>query len=251
MAILTLGAFRYSGLDADIPSLPLNIEAGAIFDATDTVRKFVFDGIAWVEFVSGGGEDNTGANVGVGTGNVFRDKLGVTLNFKTLIGGDNVTIVDNADDITISVPTISPLTTKGDLVSFDTGNVRFPIGVEGQVLTVDDAQPQNLKWTQPIPFTAKGDLLSADAGIINTVLPVGTDGQILQANSAVSVGMEWVTTGGGSSPTFNDVRFDRQASIPNPVGDQSREGLIQIDVNNDAKVINMKIDGGFKEVRFF
>ena len=50
MAITTLGAFRYIGLDTDIPSLPLSIEAGAIFDAYDTNRKFVFNGSGWDEF---------------------------------------------------------------------------------------------------------------------------------------------------------------------------------------------------------
>ena len=102
MVLLTLGAFRYSGVDSDIVSLPLNIEAGAIFDAVDTLRKFVFDGVAWVEFVKGTGEINEMANVGVGTGLIFRDKIGVTFNIKSLIGGTNVTVTDNADDITLS-----------------------------------------------------------------------------------------------------------------------------------------------------
>ncbi len=43
----------------------------------------------------------TGANVGAGTGLSFRDKVGDVLNFKSLIGGTNVTVTDNADDITI------------------------------------------------------------------------------------------------------------------------------------------------------
>jgi hypothetical protein len=49
-----------------------------------------------------GGESNLGANVGSGQGNVFRDKTGITLNFKTLLQGSNITITDNADDITIA-----------------------------------------------------------------------------------------------------------------------------------------------------
>ena len=150
MAILTIGAFRYSGLDADIPSLPLNIEAGAIFDATDTVRKFVFDGLAWVEFVSGTGEANTGANVGVGTGLVFRDKLGVTLNFKSLIGGTNILVTDNADDITISTTGASPLTTKGDLFGFTTVDARLPVGTDGQILSANSASAIGLTWIDDV-----------------------------------------------------------------------------------------------------
>ena len=43
-----------------------------------------------------------GANVGTGQGNVFRDITGTTINHKTLKQGTNVTITDNANDITIS-----------------------------------------------------------------------------------------------------------------------------------------------------
>ena len=50
----------------------------------------------------GGGEVNTGANVGSGTGLIFRDKTGVTLNLKSLLQGANVTITNNANDITIA-----------------------------------------------------------------------------------------------------------------------------------------------------
>lgn len=50
----------------------------------------------------GGGEINLGANVGAGTGLVFRNKTGVTLNLKSLLQGTRITVTDNADDITIA-----------------------------------------------------------------------------------------------------------------------------------------------------
>lgn len=49
----------------------------------------------------GGGEANTGANVGGATGQVFRNKTGVTLNFKTISGSGGIVITDNADTIDI------------------------------------------------------------------------------------------------------------------------------------------------------
>ena len=146
MVLLTLGAFRYSGLDSDIVSLPLNIESGAIFDAVDTLRKFVFNGTAWVEFVKGTGEINEMANVGVGTGLIFRDKIGVTFNIKSLIGGTNVLVTDNADDITISTTGASPLTTKGDIFAFSTVDDRLPVGTDGQVLSANSAIGIGLEW---------------------------------------------------------------------------------------------------------
>ncbi len=48
------------------------------------------------------GEVNTGQNVGAGTGLIFRDKTGVFINLRSLIGGTNVTITNNANDITIN-----------------------------------------------------------------------------------------------------------------------------------------------------
>jgi len=45
---------------------------------------------------------DTIVNVGTGVGLIFRDKIGTTLNLRTLIAGTNITIVNNADDITIS-----------------------------------------------------------------------------------------------------------------------------------------------------
>ena len=52
----------------------------------------------------GGGEVNTASNVGAGEG-VFKQKLGVDLQFKSLIAGSGINIVNGADDLTISAPT--------------------------------------------------------------------------------------------------------------------------------------------------
>jgi hypothetical protein len=49
----------------------------------------------------GGGEVNTASNVGAGDG-VFKAKVGVDLQFKTLIGGTGTTLVAGTDDITIN-----------------------------------------------------------------------------------------------------------------------------------------------------
>lgn len=51
---------------------------------------------------TGGGESNTGSNVGTGEGSIFRDKTTTVLNFKTLKQGTNITITNNADDVTIA-----------------------------------------------------------------------------------------------------------------------------------------------------
>jgi hypothetical protein len=48
------------------------------------------------------GEANLMANVGAGEGEVYRDKIGVTFNLRTLKAGSNITIATNGDVIDIS-----------------------------------------------------------------------------------------------------------------------------------------------------
>jgi len=56
MAIKRLGAQRFSGLEVDVPSLPIDADLlGAIFDSTDTLEFWIFDGTAWQKAASGGG----------------------------------------------------------------------------------------------------------------------------------------------------------------------------------------------------
>ena len=43
----------------------------------------------------------------------------------------------------------SPLTTKGDLYTFATQNVRFPVGTAGQILSVDSMETTGLSWIDP------------------------------------------------------------------------------------------------------
>jgi hypothetical protein len=54
-----------------------------------------------VENAAGGGESNTGSNVGTGNP-VFKQKTGVDLEFRTLVAGTNVTITSGATELTIS-----------------------------------------------------------------------------------------------------------------------------------------------------
>lgn len=55
MVIKRLGAQRFSGLEADVPSLPIDADLlGAIFDSTDTLEFWIFDGTTWQKAATGG-----------------------------------------------------------------------------------------------------------------------------------------------------------------------------------------------------
>ena len=77
---------------------------GNLQDVVLYLSKIVVRGTSVTEAVSGGGgggEVNTASNVGAGEG-VFKGKVGVDLEFKSLIGGAGVTITPGVDEITLS-----------------------------------------------------------------------------------------------------------------------------------------------------
>ncbi|TET06778.1 hypothetical protein E3J79_00860 [Candidatus Dependentiae bacterium] len=74
------------------------------------------DSIEFVQFTAPG--QTTGANVGTGVGQIFRDKTGVTLNFKTLAENTHMVITNNADDVTIGTDATS-VNTPSTIVARD------------------------------------------------------------------------------------------------------------------------------------
>lgn len=110
----------------------------------------------------------------------------------------------------VTIDTITPTTTKGDLLAEDGSNVvRLAAGLDGQYLTTNSATTTGLEWvTLDVDIdsitttTTKGDLLVEDGS--NLVrLPVGTNGQVLTANSGTTEGVEWATP--ASAPTIDDL----------------------------------------------
>jgi hypothetical protein len=70
----------------------------------------------------GGGESNTASNVGTGEG-VFKQKLGVDLQFKTLLAGTGVNITSAADELTIDASSV------GDMLAsiYDPSNLQLDV----------------------------------------------------------------------------------------------------------------------------
>jgi len=92
---------------------------------------------------------------------------------------------------------ISPLTTKGDLFTYDTDSQRLAVGSNGQILTADSGEATGIKWADPSPLTTKGDIYTYDTDIQR--LAVGTDGYVLTADSSEPTGIKWAAAAGGST----------------------------------------------------
>jgi len=80
---------------------------GNLTDVVKYLNGFIFSGstTTQTESTPSGGEINDGVNVGLGDG-VFKQKTGLDLEFKTLIGGTNVNLTNNPNDLTIDVPSV-------------------------------------------------------------------------------------------------------------------------------------------------
>ena len=99
--VLTEGAAPTTGTDKGVfyPKDVAGITEGFFKDDQGREVQLTDDGSP----AGGGGtgEVNDGLNVGSGTGNVFKDKLGVDLRFRKIKAGTNVTVTEVGDDITI------------------------------------------------------------------------------------------------------------------------------------------------------
>ena len=93
---------------------------------------------------------------------------------------------------------------KGDVLIGTADNTvdRIAIGSNDEVLTADSGEATGVKWAPPtLPgavedsdFNAKGDILSASTDDTPLILSVGTNSQVLSANSSKATGLEWVSS---------------------------------------------------------
>ena len=72
--------------------------------------------------------------------------IGELVQLEDVNGTPGLPAIDGSNLLNVSSGSQSPLTTKGDIWVYSNEDTRFPIGVNGQVLVVDNNEETNLKW---------------------------------------------------------------------------------------------------------
>ena len=97
------------------------------------------------------------------TGAIIANNV-TTINFT---GGSPTLNSDGSVTVPLGGGSTSPLTTKGDVYTFDTANQRLGVGTNGQALTADSTQPTGLKWVTLGAGT--GDMILAAAQTVSGI----------------------------------------------------------------------------------
>jgi hypothetical protein len=115
-----------------------------------------------------------------------------------------------------SVPTSSDLVKNGATAietlgdSIDASLVDLKGGTTGQVLAKASGTDMDFSWTAIDPLVildAKGDLITATAADTPARLAVGTNAQVLTADSSTATGLKWATASSGALTLIKRASF--------------------------------------------
>ena len=98
----------------------------------------------------------------------------------------------------------------------DTALVDLKGGTTGQVLAKASGTDLDYSWVAIDPLVildAKGDLITATAADTPARLAVGTNGQILTADSTAATGLAWATAGGSDFVRIATTSFTASSAV--------------------------------------
>jgi hypothetical protein len=111
---------------------------------------------------------------------------------------------------------VSPLTTKGDIYTFDTGDTRLPVGTNGQVLYADSAETTGLKWGDaPSAGGGSGRSYYLNGSIVQGDFAGITDMRQMSPVPVIGVGTDFTISSNGFIKSFiTDAGDPNKAVIP-------------------------------------
>jgi len=195
------GVFKQKTAPTTSPNTPANFEfkklvAGTNISFTTTTDTITINSTGG----GGGGETNTMSNVGTGAGEVYKQKLGVDFEVRTIKAGSNISIVNNTDDIEIS-GNAGTVTSVG----FSTGTTGLvvsgsPITSSGTIVL--DGILEVGHGGTGISTVAAGDILYASAVGVYSTLSAGSNGEVLTLSGGLPV---WAAASSGGLFTEDSV----------------------------------------------
>ena len=174
-------------------------------------------------YVQDGTNTTTGGTVDAPTVDVISNPSFQQITVNNQISGG--TFYSGATELSTLFGDPSPLTTKGDLYSYDTADTRLPIGGDGYVLTPNSAAGIGMSWIK----MGHGSLFTNNISDVGITLVAGLEGQYLTVNSATTSGLEWVN--GLSSSGMTELLDDLSPQLGGNLDVNTRE-IISIGGNN-------------------
>lgn len=146
------------------------------------------------------GEANDGTNIGGGV-DIVAGKNGLSIEHKTLVAGAGVTITPTSTDITIAASAVGIIddVTPATNSTYSSTKIEADFAESGSNTDITSMSGLGLEPFALASVTAPGSILiSTNASSFPFVqFPVGSDGQVLTADSSSSNGVVWATSSGG------------------------------------------------------